>query len=463
MLPAVAAVLVSLFLPPNLIHCRNVGIYERIKVSCGPDSEPSAPRPLKSQGDGSTFSGRVRDIKNSSATCAATRRDAFFHGVSSFTFASLILVAGSWGRTSTPPAGATAPPGGISVDALSGLVYEDVLGSGSYKTVYLVSGRDDRVQYALAVQRLRSKRDVADALRGVRVAERLRFLIAGVREDANMFEKFEGWWVQDKGPQYEIGRMVFPFGLPKRWSQHLPGSFLGSKWLFALKPVYDMDLRKFSRKIPDLHPVGRSERMEMAVAGVKLSGNSAVQLATDLCRAGRLMHSAGVVHGDIKLKNIMLYHGRIVLIDFGFARTAEAFTDGRGGRRMCASEPGRAMGEVGYVLAGDVALYRNCREGDVYAMGKTIYEVLFRSGESEDGAMEFSGRRAVTEFAAAEENTKFRVELSGAKVGSVSRFHMSVGTRDALLEVIRSMCRENTPVSFAEAEEILERVKDDSI
>jgi eukaryotic-like serine/threonine-protein kinase len=64
----------------------------------------------------------------------------------------------------------------------------------------------------------------------------------------------------------------------------------------------------------------RARGAEIApVAGVLLDELSAVMLARQLCRAGRIMHEAGLVHRDIKPKNCMLSGGRAVIIDFGFS------------------------------------------------------------------------------------------------------------------------------------------------
>ena len=68
------------------------------------------------------------------------------------------------------------------------------------------------------------------------------------------------------------------------------------------------------------------------VAGVLLDEMSAVMLARELCRAGRIMHEAGLVHRDIKPKNCMLSRGRPVIIDFGFSEY------GGGEDRVCVAQ-----------------------------------------------------------------------------------------------------------------------------
>lgn len=69
-----------------------------------------------------------------------------------------------------------------------------------------------------------------------------------------------------------------------------------------------------------------------------LSATEAAQIGADLCRALAAIHGAGLVHMDVKPGNVMrAAKGRIVLLDFGFAREA---TEDRGQR-------GEAEGPIG--------------------------------------------------------------------------------------------------------------------
>jgi serine/threonine protein kinase len=276
----------------------------------------------------------------------------------------------------------------------------------------------------------------------------------------HFFERVEGWWFQDSGvPEFAENEAVFP-----RLQEDLeeggrtrkpPSRFLGSKWLLALKPVYDMDLKRFTQASPTLYPVGDKSSSSadnnppvVVVAGIPLTQESALQLARDVCYAGRIMHSVGLIHRDIKPKNIMLSQGRPVIIDFGFSHFVNnKDTDGR----FCIVQEGRVKGEARYVLAPDVAMSRGCQEGDMYAMGKTLYEVLFcvAAGSAP------SGKVALTESEATEQTAKFRAVLDGKEAGSRSRFHMSTDARDTLLTVIRGLCRQDRPISFEEAEKLL--------
>lgn len=115
------------------------------------------------------------------------------------------------------------------------------------------------------------------------------------------------------------------------------------------------------------------------IAGIACNSRGAVQLATTMMHAGSILHKIGLIHCDIKQKNIMLSNGHVVVIDFGFSVFCNETTPNHNKKAQtcCVTHPGRVKGEVGYVLAKDVAAYRACQQGDVYAMGKTLYQVLY--------------------------------------------------------------------------------------
>jgi len=286
-------------------------------------------------------------------------------------------------------------------------------------------------------------------------------------EDQKRFEQIDEWWFQSTNvADYEVGAIgqqrVFPSTLVVERTQTIPRRFLGSKYLMALKPLYAMDLKSLVQKVPTLYPVVDEAASvqkfpsPQTIAGITLTEQSALDLAYELCYSGNLMHSLGIVHRDIKPKNIMLtFEGKPVIIDFGFAQMGNPIkttsTD-----RVCVVNQGQNKGEVRYVLAQDVAQYRGCQEGDVYAMGKTLFEILF--GEATP-AQQSSGKLAITPEDAKLYNDDFRSMLMDDNDQSqrrVCRFYpMSREVYDILLNVIRGMCRFDNPDSFAEASKTL--------
>ena len=169
------------------------------------------------------------------------------------------------------------------------------------------------------------------------------------------------------------------------------------------------------------------------------------------------------MHRDVKPQNCMLDRdGRVVLIDFGFAGFVGAAATTTAKRKnnqqhqpnslLCLEQPGRVKGDVGYVLARDVALYRGCAAGDCYAMGKTLYEVLFVAAPADTSPSQ--RRQEITVERAQRQNDAFRALLDGDPCQS--RFDLSPPVRHALLRTIRGLCRETAPLSFPQAEALLE-------
>jgi serine/threonine protein kinase len=350
---------------------------------------------------------------------------------------------------------------GIVSDAIiSSLVYERVLGKGSYKVVYLVSGLDSHqkeLQFALAVERLRFKGNVKDALRGVQIAEDIQRSLSNPN-DKQLFEQILAWWIQSSAlPEFARGRTVFN-NLNDR-TQKAKTRFAGSKWFVSLKPVYDMDLKRFVQKTTALargvvsRSSSDSQKRKIAlhssspIAGLPLTEEAAIKFLIELCRAGKLMHAFGLVHRDIKPKNVMISNGRPVLIDFGFSGIGSVEKDGK----ICLVEPGVIKGEVRYVRGDDVALYRGCQEGDLYAAGKTMYELLFGAAET----LDTSGIQSITEFEATYQNERFRNTIISEEAGTSSRFALSPDACDLILSVIRDLCKYKGPISFGDAEQRL--------
>ncbi|MCC6406327.1 MAG: serine/threonine protein kinase [Planctomycetes bacterium] len=92
------------------------------------------------------------------------------------------------------------------------------------------------------------------------------------------------------------------------------------------------------------------------------SAAEAAQLGLDLCRALAALHQKGLVHRDLKPSNVMrATGGRVVLLDFGFARSTSDGPGSPGGTpRFMAPEQFDAAAEVG-------------PKADLYALGVLLY------------------------------------------------------------------------------------------
>ena len=375
----------------------------------------------------------------------------------------------------------------LNDDFISTLTYQKTLGRGAFKTVYLVSSGStdsplrDPKKWALAVERVASKSDSKAGLHGIRIAEELQGVLAK-KDESNFqdcFEKVEQWWFQSASlPEFQTNTRVFPGIKEGDRTQVVPRKYLGrSKFLIALKPLYDIDLRRFAETMPLRYPIGSTlgNNSTRVLAGIDLNDrdSSAFRLAYEVCEVGRVMHAVGLVHRDIKPRNIMLHNGgRPVFIDFGFAEFVDM---PRGSSRRCIEEPGKMKGEKGYMLAKDAALFQGCTEGDAYAAGKTLYETIFGpvakakvlpassssdtsssgSSSSTSGLTSSSSSGKMTVETIRVKEKSFRKLLASDRAGKKSRFILSNNGRATLLHVIRGLCQEQNPMSFEEAQAYL--------
>jgi serine/threonine protein kinase len=319
--------------------------------------------------------------------------------------------------------------GTLRKETISSLKYQKRLGKGTFKKVYSVMGNEGDINaepkyYAMAVERLRSKSEARDELRGIRIVEDIQAKLAARTtrsasthdvEDLIYFESIYAWWIQSaivaeytgvqiygtdsastsRSDPYSGEGLVFPtFALDQKSlgrtrKRPTSQSFVKNRafYLISFKPLYDMDLKRFAGECHEMYPISKlhyndstcsSQEEISCVGGVPITEAGALKLVYEICHAGRIMHDdLGIVHRDIKPKNIMLSNGHIVIIDFGFADFGERVRSSDGGETLCITEVGKIKGEVNYAVADDVALYRGCREGDSYAFGRIIFEVLF--------------------------------------------------------------------------------------
>src|SRR3989449_10605222 len=100
----------------------------------------------------------------------------------------------------------------------------------------------------------------------------------------------------------------------------------------------------------------------------KLSPEAAVEIMQQVCRALEAAHSVGVIHRDLKPQNVMRDKaGRILVMDFGLARTLEG-----GGM----TQTGALIGTMDY-MSPEQALGKDLdQRSDLFALGLIFYELL---------------------------------------------------------------------------------------
>ena len=100
----------------------------------------------------------------------------------------------------------------------------------------------------------------------------------------------------------------------------------------------------------------------------KFTPEEAVEIMGQVCQALEAAHSVGVIHRDLKPQNIMRDEpGRILVMDFGLARTIEG--DGM-------TQTGAWSGTMEY-MSPEQALGKDLdQRSDMFALGLIFYEML---------------------------------------------------------------------------------------
>jgi len=106
----------------------------------------------------------------------------------------------------------------------------------------------------------------------------------------------------------------------------------------------------------------------MIRAHQKLSPEGAAGILIQVCHALDAAHSVGVIHRDLKPQNIMVEpSGRVLMMDFGLARTLEG--DGR-------TQSGALVGTMEY-MSPEQALGKTLdQRSDIFSLGLILYEML---------------------------------------------------------------------------------------
>jgi len=100
----------------------------------------------------------------------------------------------------------------------------------------------------------------------------------------------------------------------------------------------------------------------------KLAPEEAVDIIQQVCRALEAAHTIGIIHRDLKPQNIMRdKSGRIVVMDFGLARTLEG--DGM-------TNTGALVGTMDYMSPEQALAQTLDQRSDLYTVGLIFYELL---------------------------------------------------------------------------------------
>ena len=113
----------------------------------------------------------------------------------------------------------------------------------------------------------------------------------------------------------------------------------------------------------------------------------ALRITREIAEVLHYAHRQGIVHRDIKPSNLWITpEGRVVLIDFGLARSADA-------SRL--TRTGAQMGSLLYMSPEQLAGAEVDERTDIYSLGVTLYELFAFRSPFEADSSEVTARRIV--------------------------------------------------------------------
>src|SRR5512144_81521 len=124
----------------------------------------------------------------------------------------------------------------------------------------------------------------------------------------------------------------------------------------------------------------RGRPLAALLAGAPMDPARALDLAIEVAEGLAEAHSRGVVHRDLKPKNVMLTEsGHAKIIDFGLAklvRPRPPFESGADTPAWGDTDPGRIVGTAAYMSPEQVRGVEVDARSDLFAFGALLYEML---------------------------------------------------------------------------------------
>jgi two-component system LytT family response regulator len=149
----------------------------------------------------------------------------------------------------------------------------------------------------------------------------------------------------------------------------------------AVSVVYEIDEAEGATFIA--MELVRGRPLAALLAGAPMEAARALDLAIEVAEGLAEAHSRGVVHRDLKPKNVMLTEsGHAKIIDFGLAklvRPRPPFESGADTPAWGDTDPGRILGTAAYMSPEQVRGAEVDARSDLFAFGALLYEML--SGE----------------------------------------------------------------------------------
>ena len=131
--------------------------------------------------------------------------------------------------------------------------------------------------------------------------------------------------------------------------------------------IYDMGEADGTKFITMEYVEGEDLRTMLARDG-KVAPQKSVEIVQQICRALDAAHAEGVIHRDLKPQNVMLEpQGRVVVMDFGLARSLEA---------PGMTQTGTLVGTLEYMSPEQAMGAELDQRSDLFAVGLIFFELL---------------------------------------------------------------------------------------